>query len=215
VPRPGPARYRGPMRRRVGSVLVAACLLAAAGCNRGDDPTITPGSPGSTVPGSSLGTSPGTAPPDTVAGGRPPPITAPAGTERAHLTGARIGARTGGDRVVFEFDPVVPGYTIDFTTRPVTQDGSGKPVEVEGEALLEVRLENAATARFEGENVVLTYEGPKRLEGMSTSVVTEAVLVGDFEGQVTWVIGLRTKIPTVAVSALGGPSRLVLDLPAG
>jgi hypothetical protein len=134
---------------------------------------------------------------------------------RAHLTGARIGARTGGDRVVFEFDPVVPGYTIDFTTRPVTQDGSGKPVEVEGEALLEVRLENAATARFEGENVVLTYGGPKRIEGTSTSVVTEAVLVGDFEGQVTWVIGLRTKIATVAVSALGAPSRLVLDLPAG
>lgn len=180
-----------------------------AGCNRGDDPTV---GAGPTVPGSSVGPI-ATAPPDTTVGGRPP-LTAPAVAERAHLVDVRIGAREGGDRVVFELDPVVPGYKIDFASRPVTQDGSGEVVIVEGAAIVEVRMENASTARFEGEQVVLTYKGPKRIKGNGTSVVTEAVLVGDFEGVLTWVIGLKTKPETLNASALGAPSRLVLDIPA-
>lgn len=189
--------------------LVAALALVAAGCNRGDDPTVASGS---TIPGSSLGTA-STAPPDTRVGGRPP-ITAPAVAERAHLTDVRIGARSGGDRLVFEFDPVVPGYQIDFLPRPVTEDGSGEEVAVEGVAILQVRLENAATARFEGEKVILTYNGPRRIEGSGTSVVTEAVLIGDFEGVVSWAVGLKVRPETLDVSALGSPSRLVLDIPA-
>lgn len=191
----------------VALVMVAGLLVA--GCNRGDDPTV---GAGPTVPGSSVGPI-ATAPPDTTVGGRPP-LTAPAVAERAHLVDVRIGAREGGDRVVFEFDPVVPGYTIDFTSRPVTQDGSGEEVAVEGAALVMVRLENASTARVEGEQVVLTYKGPKRIKGSGTSVVTEAVLVGDFEGIVNWVIGLKSKPETLNVTALGGPSRLVVDIPA-
>lgn len=195
--------------RRVVVSLVAGLALLAAGCSRGDDPTVTSGS---TIPGSSLGTA-ATVPPDTTLGGRPP-IVAPPVAERAHLTDVRVGARSGGDRLVFQFDPVTPGYQIDFLTRPVTEDGSGAEVAVEGAAVLQVRLENAGTARFEGEKVILTYNGPKRIEGNGTSVVTEAVLIGDFEGVVSWAVGLKVRPETLNVSALASPSRLVVDIPA-
>ncbi|MGH9156181.1 MAG: AMIN-like domain-containing (lipo)protein [Acidimicrobiales bacterium] len=196
------------MRRILLSMVVTLGLVTTA-CNGGDDAGL---GAVSTIPGSSIG--PGTtAPPDTTAGGRPP-ITAPPVAERAHLTDVRIGARTGGDRVVFEFEPVVPGYTIDFTTRPITEDGSGKAVAIEGATLLQVRLENASSARFEGENVVITYNGPRRIKGNGTTVFAEAVLTGDFEGVLTWVIGLKTPVQTIDVAALGAPSRLVIDLPS-
>ncbi|MEO6121744.1 MAG: hypothetical protein ABIW46_07830 [Acidimicrobiales bacterium] len=197
------------MRRSVLSSVVAVGLLLGA-CNRGDNPTVATSS---TIGGSSIGAVT-TAPPDTIATGARPPITASAVAERAHLTDVRLGARSGGDRVVFEFDPVVPGYKIDFATRPITEDGSGEEVAVKGEAVLEVRMENASSARLDGENVVITYKGPRRIMGQSTSIVTEAVLVGDFEGVLIWVLGLKSPVDTVTVSALAGPSRLVIDLPA-
>ena len=203
----------GPVRAAVASLLLAGALVAA-GCNRGDDPTVGPGAGGSTIPGSSLGTSATTAPPPPAVVGMRPPITAPGPGERGFLTDVRIGARTTGDRIVFEFDPVVPAYSIDFTTRPVTQDGSGKPVDVAGEALLAVRFEDSATARFEGERVIPTFDGPRRLKGEDTAVVTEAVLIGDFEGIVSWVVGLRARPETLSVSVLSGPSRLVVDVPS-
>jgi hypothetical protein len=119
----------------------------------------------------------------------------------------------GASRVVFEFDSVVPGYTIDFIRRPVTEDGSGDEVAVEGAALLEVRFENAAGARLEGEKVIRTYTGPDRVEASGSGVVTEVVDAGDFEGLVTWVVGLRQPVPAVSITTLSGPSRLVIDVP--
>jgi len=201
-----PGRYLGRVHR-VGLVMAVVAVLLLPACNRGDDPTIGAGS------GSSLGTTQ-TAPPDTNAPGATPPISAAPVEPRAHLTDARLGARSGGDRVVFEFDTVVPGYVVEYVSRPVTEDGSGNEVAVKGEAILQVRMENASAARFEGENVVITYKGPRRIVEKGTGVVTEVVQVGDFEGQLTWVIGLTKMVPTVAISALGGPSRLVLDLAA-
>ncbi len=51
----------------------------------------------------------------------------------------------------------------------------------------------AMTAKIDGDQVTKTYTGPKRLPG--TDPVAEVVKTGDFEGVVTWVIGLDRELP--------------------
>lgn len=180
-------------------------LLAA--CNRGQDPSVDVGGGSGTTTSAPGSTS-------SVPVGQAPPVSTPPVPERAHLTAVRVDTKEGGgSRVVFEFDPVLPGYKIDFADRPITMDGSGDEVKVAGEAVLGITMENAAQARFEGEKVILTYTGPKRLQpsGTAAGPVLEVVEAGDFEGLVNWVVGLRAKDTKVSVTTLDGPSRLVLD----
>ncbi|MFP5375543.1 MAG: hypothetical protein ACLGIO_02015, partial [Acidimicrobiia bacterium] len=189
------------VRRAALAAALAAAVVAGA-CQSGQDPTVGAGDPDATSPGAFT-------PPQA------PPVSTPAVAERAYLTGVTAQATDGGGtRVVFEFDPVVPGYTIDYAERPVTEDGSGDEVPVEGEALLAVRMENAAGARIDGEAVTPTYTGPDRVAAAGTpSAVIEVVDAGDFEGVVTWVLGLRHRADAVSVSRLTGPPRLVIDVP--
>lgn len=193
---------------------VAVLFLLLSACAAGQDPTVDAGGGTSAAPSATVPTSP--APPAT-ASPVAPPISTPAVEPRAYLAAVRAAAadRPGASRVVFEFDTVVPGYTIDYVPRPVTEDGSGSEVTVQGEAVLQVRFENAAGARIEGEKVIRTYTGPDRVPSTGAEgVVTEVVDAGDFEGAVTWVVGLRRRAPALSVSTLTGPPRLVIDVPA-
>lgn len=185
-------------------IAVTALLLLGA-CNRGDD------EPAIDVSGTTT-TTPTTAAPTSVPEAVAPPVSVPASRVRAHLTGVRADNKEdGGSRVVFEFDPGLPGYKVDFVERPVTMDGSGDEVKVAGEAVLEITMENASQARFEGEKVINTYTGPRRLQPAGDGAVVEVVEAGDFEGLVHWVVGVRQADTKVSVSTLSGPSRLVLD----
>lgn len=199
------------MRRHSTPALVGVLVVALlAACNRGQDPSVDASGTGTTST-----TTPATSAP--AAASASPPVSTPAGTERAYLSAVRVDTKDGGgSRVVFEFDPVIPGYKVDFATRPLTMDGSGEEVRVAGEAVLEVTLENAAEARFVGDKVVATYTGPRRVQptGTGTGAVVEVVEAGDFEGVVHWEVGLRQKDAKVSVSTLSGPSRLVLDVAA-
>jgi len=185
-----------------------------AGCRTTHNPSVESGG-ATTAPTTDAPTPPSSTPPSSATPATPP-ISVPAPAERAYLTAVRVAATEGGgSRVVFEFDPLVPGYLIDYTTRPVTEDGSGKEVTVAGDAVLQVRMENASGARIEGEKVIRTYTGPRRVAATGVGgVVTEAVDTGDFEGVVNWTVGLRQKVRAITVTTLSGPSRLVIDVPA-
>lgn len=209
--------YRGRVRRPAAAVPTLLFSLVLAACNTSQDPTVEAGGDTSATTSGSVTTAPGTSAPPSTAVPVAPPISTPAVDPRGHLTAVRAAAsadQAGGSRVVFEFDAVVPGYKIDYVQRPVTEDGSGDEVAVEGAALLEVRFENAAGARLEGEKVVRTYTGPDRVKASGGGVVSEVVDAGDFEGLVTWIVGLRQRVPALSVSTLQGPSRLVIDVPA-
>jgi hypothetical protein len=185
--------------------LAVIALMALAACNRGtDDPTVTVDdtSTSSTVPADETTTT-------TFVGGTLPAEGA-ASTTRAYLAAVRVAAHDGYDRVVFEFEDAVPGYRVAMTQRPVTEDGSGDTVEVEGTSLVEVRMENAATARITGETVTPVYKGPERVRTKG-GIVQEVVDTGDFEGTVTWVVGLDAAPAGVKVSTLAAPFRLVVD----
>jgi hypothetical protein len=182
-------------------VLLLLVLLAA--CNGDDSPVVSAGDDSTTT--SAAATS--TVPPASL------PVQASAGSTRAYLKDVRVAGHEGFDRVTFEFEDAAPGYEVAVAQRPVTEDGSGDPVEVEGVGLVQVRFENAAGARMEGERVVEVYRGPKRVPGGSAELVEEVVDVGDFEGVVTWVIGLRETITAARVTVLSEPHRVVVDIP--
>lgn len=182
-----------------------------AACNRGDSPTIEMRDDDPSGSSSTSTTDAEEATTSTSFAGTTLPATGTATPTRGYLAAVRIASHDGFDRVVFEFTDALPGYRVAMTKRPVTEDGSGDTVEIKGKALLEVRLENSGMARIEGDKVVPVFQGSRRIttEG---DVVQEAVDTGDFEGVVTWVVGLKEEPSGVRVTTLSSPYRLVVDV---
>ncbi|MGN8246062.1 AMIN-like domain-containing (lipo)protein [Cellulomonas soli] len=166
----------------------------------------SPGSVGTSDPGSTDGDGSTSAPafpadtaPDTgdAAGG-------PAGT----LVDLRVGAHDGYDRVVLELDgPGTPGWTVRYVVQAVG-DGSGEPVEVAGDAVLEVTLMPVALPT-EGTN---PYDGPRTIRAAGTTAVTEVVWSSLFEGYLQVFIGVDGGQRPFRAYALDDPARIVVDV---
>ncbi|WP_346622883.1 hypothetical protein [Blastococcus montanus] len=130
----------------------------------------------------------------------------------AHLTDVRAAEHEGFDRVVLEFEgDRVPSYRVSYVEPPVTQDASGRPVEIEGDAFLEVRTTPASTVDLSGERPEQIYEGADRIEPAGGTVVTEVVQTGDFEANMAWTVGLTDRTP-YGVAVFQDPPRLVVDV---
>lgn len=136
------------------------------------------------------------------------PTWAPAGDAPvATLVEVETGRHESFDRVVLEFDgATLPGYTVEYADGPVHQCGSGRPVSVEGDAVLRVRLEPARAHDEAGEATVAD-----RTRAPGLPVLREATLICDFEAHVEWVLGLAGRRP-YRVLELSGPTRLVVDV---
>jgi hypothetical protein len=133
------------------------------------------------------------------------------GTGSGVLTDVRAGAEDAIERVVFEFrDDVLPGAHLEYVQPPITADGSGEEVHVDGDAFLQVVFNPATGYDFDAGTE--SYTGPDRVTG-GTSVVQEVVRTGDFEGYLTWVIGLDREVAYRAVTLDDG--RFVIELAAG
>ncbi len=197
-----------------------ACLslVAVAGAcgdsdDAGDDETTTSSSTTSSTSSTSTteGTSPST--PGGLEGAGTTPVSVPYPViDPAQLTDVTVGSHDGYDRVVFTFDGELPGYDIGYLDGPLTQDGSGDPIEIGGTNTISVRVSPASGAKLDGEQVEMTYDGPDRIEGPGNPVV-EVVRAGDFEAQITWAIGVDGERP-FKVSTLTGPTRIVVDVAA-
>ncbi|HSK15884.1 MAG TPA: hypothetical protein VK915_06910 [Gaiellaceae bacterium] len=138
------------------------------------------------------------------------------GGSTALLTAVRLGRNEGFDRVVFEFRPgATPGYRVRYVRPPIREDGSGRRIEVDGDAFLSVRMEPASGFDLTGEGE-LVYTGPTRLDGddVGAEVVEEVVRTGDFEAVLNWVAGLDERVP-FRVFVLSGPPRVVVDVRTG
>jgi len=195
-------------------ILVAAlCVLSACSSDDGDEPAPA-GSTTTIAPtGTTASTTTSTTAPNTT-------TTAPCRTLGA--TGSVTTAATGSpallrdvgaarlrcaDRVSFDFTTEAngkPKCTIGYAQPPFTMDGSGKPVTVAGSAFVQVRCEPAYGYDFE--TGTTTYTGPKQITATGTQHVRQLVETGDFEGVLSWVIGLDAQRPfTVATAAVTGP----------
>lgn len=191
-----------------------AVLALTAGVCRDDDPGLDAGDPTTSSTSSTSTTSGGGGSTSTSTGGAACPAntdkqTGPVKSPTAQMVSLETGNDAGFDSVVFEFTGAVPGYRVEYVDEPLTQDGSGDPVEVKGDYAIAVVMENASAYDMEAGKP--TYTGSKRVEPKNTRQVQEVVQTGDFEGYLSWGIGVKDKAG-FRVRTLASPHRLVVQV---
>jgi hypothetical protein len=133
------------------------------------------------------------------------PVTSPTAAASSMLTDVTELGDNCVDHVAFDFDAKgtdPPGYTVTYGTAPFTDDASGAPVTVAGNAFVVVKIKPGYT--FDPLTGAQTYKGKKSITPAGANHVKAIVETGDFEGQLTWVIGLDTK-RAFSVQATGTP----------
>jgi hypothetical protein len=224
---------RGNLRIRVmtklpalATALVLASFAAGCGSEGAQEAGPLPTAPGATqsVPTDTTPTESTTSTEETATNteAAEPPAPVTCGPETAgdkgvytNLTGVRVGAHDGYDRIVFEFAAPqpnpggkagIPRFEIRRAKPPFSEDPSDLPIDVEGNAFVRIVFQGASGYDFDGN---ATYTGSRRLTpGFGT--LTQAVEGGDFEATLTWILGLSR--PTCwQIHALHNPDRLVID----
>lgn len=220
------------MRRRfVAGCALAVALCVTAGCSGGPV--------GSSTDGSSTDGSSADATPDGSGTGRPtvtstasprpsdasdvpsenlPPASAlprsadPSG-EALVVTGVRAGGHEGYDRVVIDLEGLEgdgrPGYVAGYGGEPPRGAGSGELIELDGDAVLSVRI-TGLTNRMGGDTGPV--RGPVEVDG---PVIRSAHWDNVFEGEAWLFLGVAGGEQPYRVFTLEEPSRLVVDVEAG
>ena len=133
------------------------------------------------------------------------------GTPPRVLRGVTAASGPGYDRVVFEFaEDSVPGYHVEYTTKPVRRCGSGDPVTVAGAGKLVVRFEPAQAHDERGNSTIA-----ERERTLGLPAAKDMKLICDFEGQVEWVMGVVAAGPYRVLDSPGGGrggGRVVVDI---
>ncbi|WP_336084489.1 AMIN-like domain-containing (lipo)protein [Nocardia sp. SSK8] len=188
--------------RKVGVfVLVAGIAAALTGCDTEDAPAATPAATSTT---STFVERSGEVPTDsTPKSGQASPGAA------LTVTDIRVAAEQGFDRVIYTLGGTgTPGWQVAYTDSAV-QDGSGRPVAVTGESILEVRILGSA---YPFDSVVPPYAGPDPVTDPAAPAVTGVYKSLVYEGVTQSFIGLDTGAVPFAVTALADPPRVVVDI---
>jgi hypothetical protein len=166
-------------------VLAASAVLAAAACGDDDDDDDVETTATHTASETAEGGTPTPEPfgggrdPIEVAGGAAPPV--------CTLVDVRAEAHEGFDRAIFQFQDCVPGYRIEYVEGGVGC-GSGEPEEIAGSAFLQVQTNPAMAHDDAGNTTVPALELTPNLDA-----IVELDSTCDFEGYVTWVMGLNAE----------------------
>ncbi len=121
----------------------------------------------------------------------------------ANAITARLGEEQEFDRFVLQFDSIVPTYTVRRQAKPVFPLGaSGQNVTLSGTSGVIVSVHSATGAT--------TFTGSTDLIHPEYQVIKEARQIQDFEGYVSWGLGL-SKPACMRAFVLGNPARLVVD----
>jgi hypothetical protein len=185
-------------------------IVTVSGCGGGSGGGGSAAQPGSSNSTTATVTTSGI---DPLEGATTTPVRADAtGSEIALLERVDLGRHEGYDRVVFQFRDQLPGYRIEYVQPPLKEDGSGNPVEIEGNAIVMVRMEPASGFDLNTGEGVMTYKGARRIAGSDsgTSVVRELVRTGDFEAVLHWAVGLSDRVD-FRVRTATAPARLIVD----
>lgn len=208
------------------ALLVAVALLAVGGWFlfvRDDDSSEGAGSPSTTAAPSTSG------PSTTVATTTTTPKTCPTtGALASPSSGAgkltkptavvanvQIQASDCTDEIAFAFRGGTPSWTVGYQPGPFVLDPSGKPATVAGTVYLVVRFEPAGGTDLTVSPPSTPYPGANDLHPPAPAELREVVKTGDFEGVMTWIVGLDSTRPfSVAERAAeGGLNQVVIDLP--
>ena len=184
-------------------LLITVLSLLSAACNGDDGTSPTPGAP---VPSPTL--TPGATDTPSLApfqGSREPVEVVTNSVPTPILVDVAAARHEDFDRIVFEFDLSRPGYRVEYVPEAIAC-GSGMTVSIAGSAFLQVRMtpavahDDAGAPTFASQEI--TPALPAIIEGKQTC---------DFEGDVTWVLGLTEEADFV-VSTFPDPFRVVVDV---
>ncbi|MDI1447346.1 hypothetical protein [Polyangium sp. 6x1] len=126
------------------------------------------------------------------------------------LRSVRAGRHAGFDRTVFEFSGrALPGYRVEYIDKPVRRCGTGDPVTVAGDGWLRVRMSPARAHNEAGLSTLSPVEQRPKLP-----VLLELTPTCDFEGELTWVLGVGSP-NRYRVLELRDPPRIVIDVKHG
>ena len=225
----GTAARRRPLPRVVAGAALLGLLLGAcstygdpapSGTTTSESPTSTGETPTDTTPTDTP--SPTESPTDDAStpgdGGTEAPVPFPANTEPdtadpsadalLTVTDVRVARHEGFDRVVLEMDGKgTPGWRVEYVDEP-QDDGSGNPVDVDGDAFLQVMISGSGYPMDTG---VDEYAGPNLVEA-DGGVVEEVLLRGVFEGYTQAFLGVDDERRPFRVFALEDPVRVVVDV---
>jgi len=135
------------------------------------------------------------------------PFVEQATVPKANITDVRVGSHEGFDRVVFEFTDGLPEMTLDRAEGPFLADGSGMPIDVEGESFLRLTMRGGTKQMDDGTS---SYDGSTNFDP-GFPMLVDLVEGGDFEAQSTWYLGLASEA-CVRVELLDNEPRLVIDI---
>ncbi|PTR30165.1 hypothetical protein C8K36_10213 [Rhodococcus sp. OK519] len=125
------------------------------------------------------------------------------------ISDIRIGIHDGFDRVVYELGGTgTPGWSSEIVST-ANQQGSGNPLAVSGQAILQVMITGSSMPFSSG---VEPYAGPNPIEAAPGGIVTEVRDAGIFEGTNQTLIGLARPDAAYRVFTLSNPTRLVVDV---
>ncbi|MGO4585624.1 hypothetical protein AB4Z38_17350 [Arthrobacter sp. 2RAF6] len=131
---------------------------------------------------------------------------------QAQVVNVRTGQQICFDRLVIDLNGAVAGYSIRYVPQ-VLHDGSGLPVELRGNAFLQVTVN--APAYNSGGNATYNPADKNELTNVSDyKTFRQVAYAGSFEGYTSLGLGLRARLP-FRVFTLAGPgtgSRLVIDV---
>jgi hypothetical protein len=198
-------------------IVLAACVASGSGsaepsvsasATASPQPTATPTTQSSATPTAQPTSNP--ASPSAAACTLPSPGPLASNT----LVNASLERTSSGARLVFTFgsrppDSVAePTIAIVFDEPPFSMAGSGQPVTVAGQRFLMVRMNGMVYGKADGSPV---YEGERNLR-LAGATIPQAVLVDDFEGVVSWIVGLDGPgCPSVSGTTSSG-GQLVIEL---
>ena len=121
----------------------------------------------------------------------------------ANVVTARVSAQVGYDRFVMQFDSLVPSYTVKRQASPAFSAGaSGQTISLSGTAGALIKVTSATGAN--------TFTGPTDFTHAEYVLLKEARQTEDFEGHVSWGMGLG-KPACLRTFTLADPPRLVVD----
>jgi hypothetical protein len=197
------------------AVLAGSALVT--GCTGDEEPTAPASAAGSSTPTAEGSETPATEAETEEDGSTDvPPFPADTSADTAESSSdarvtvrdIRIGRHDGFDRVVFEVGGTgTPGWDVRYVDEASSQ-GSGEPVDVAGEAVLQVTVTGAG---YPDDTGVTEYPGPDPLSVADTEVVTEVAFDATFEGTTVAFIGTSATTP-FRVYLLENPARVVVEV---
>ncbi len=128
------------------------------------------------------------------------------------VTDVRLGRHNGFDRMVFDIGGQgQAGWNIRYVDE-ARAAGSGQPIDVDGDAILQVNLTNIALPP-DAPAGVEPWDGPDRLALPGTGPTVEVVEDIVFEGVHTFFVGVTDRLP-FQVNRLDSSQRVVIDVAA-